>query len=320
MAGEGPLSFGATVSLSCTTSTGRAAINLPAGQQLVITNLGPDLTYIAIGTVAITATTSGFPVLPGSQITITLPLSIAAPYVAGICPTSTSTLKLSSGDGILVGIAAASTGAGGGETEAVNLAAIGGTAVAAQNTNADNIAAQASMPSMSQTYAYDAGGGNWDRVNSISTAPGIAMIVYSNMDFLQAGQFALMKTGGAAVGATDQNLGVLGKDTAGNYRPMLLDLQGGVEQGSYSFTNITTATTTQVKSGAGVLHALVVNTKGTVASTIKVYDATSGTSNPICSVDSLNLSGTFYFDAQVTTGVRVITTGTVAPDVTILYR
>jgi hypothetical protein len=93
-----------------------------------------------------------------------------------------------------------------------------------------------------------------------------------------------------------------------------------VQEVGYTFINITTSTTTQVLSGAGVLHSVVVNTKGTIASAIKIYDATSGTTGPICSIDSLNLDGTFYFDAAVSNGIRVITTGTVAPDVTVLYR
>lgn len=83
---------------------------------------------------------------------------------------------------------------------------------------------------------------------------------------------------------------------------------------------ITTATTTLVKTGEGVLHAVIVNTKGTVASTVTVYDALTATGTPIAIIDSLNLSGTFSYDIAFTTGLTIVTTGTVAPNITVSYR
>lgn len=88
----------------------------------------------------------------------------------------------------------------------------------------------------------------------------------------------------------------------------------------YSFTNITTAATTVVKSGAGVLHGITVNSKGTVASAIVVYNNTAGSGTKIGTIDSLNLSGSFFFDIAFTNGLTVVTTGTVAPDITVSYR
>jgi hypothetical protein len=83
---------------------------------------------------------------------------------------------------------------------------------------------------------------------------------------------------------------------------------------------MSTATTTAIKSSSGMLHAIVVNSKGTVASTIEIYDATSATGTPFAIIDSLNLYGTFIFDVDFTTGLTLKTTGTVAPNVTIVYR
>ncbi len=91
-------------------------------------------------------------------------------------------------------------------------------------------------------------------------------------------------------------------------------------QSSFPFNNITTATTTVVKSGAGVLHGVTVNTKGTVASTVTIYDNTAGSGSKIGIIDTLNLSGSFFFDAAFATGLTVVTTGTVAPDITVMYR
>ena len=72
--------------------------------------------------------------------------------------------------------------------------------------------------------------------------------------------------------------------------------------------------------GAGTLHLINVNTKGTVASTIVAYDSLTATGTKIATIDSLNLSGAFQYDIAFATGLTVITTGTAAPDITISYR
>jgi len=88
----------------------------------------------------------------------------------------------------------------------------------------------------------------------------------------------------------------------------------------WTASNITTATTTVVKSGAGVLHLVNVNTKGTVASTVTVYDNTAASGTKLATIDSLNLSGPFQYDVSFVTGLTVVTTGTAAPDITVSYR
>lgn len=91
-------------------------------------------------------------------------------------------------------------------------------------------------------------------------------------------------------------------------------------QQSFTPTEIATSTTTTVKSGAGVLHGITINTKGTVASTITIYDNTAASGTKIAIIDSLNLSGSFFYDAGFSTGLTVVTTGTLAPDITVLWR
>ena len=88
----------------------------------------------------------------------------------------------------------------------------------------------------------------------------------------------------------------------------------------YSFSHIAAAATTNVKAGAGVLHAVIVNAKGTVASTLTIYDNIVGAGTVIAIIDSLNLSGTFEFDIAFATGLTIVSTGTVAPDFTVSYR
>lgn len=87
-----------------------------------------------------------------------------------------------------------------------------------------------------------------------------------------------------------------------------------------SVANITTATTTTVKSGAGTLHGINVNTKGTVASTVTVYDNTAASGTKLATLDSLNLAGWNQYDVNFATGLTIVTTGTVAPDITVSYR
>lgn len=86
------------------------------------------------------------------------------------------------------------------------------------------------------------------------------------------------------------------------------------------YAHISTATTTTVKSGTGTLHSVTVNTLGTVASTTTIYDNTAGSGTVIGVINTLALGGTFTFDVQFTTGLTLVTTGTVAPDVTVSYK
>lgn len=88
----------------------------------------------------------------------------------------------------------------------------------------------------------------------------------------------------------------------------------------YSFQNITTSTTTTVKSGAGVLHLVNINADGTVASSVTVYDNTAGSGTKIATINSLALSGAFVYDVAFSTGLTIVTTGTSPPDVTVSYR
>lgn len=127
MAGESPLSFGATTSLSATSTTGNAALPAKNSNQIVVTNLGPDLAYIAFGTDnTVAATTGSYPLLPGTQIAVTINPTLL--FGAAITASTTATIKFTAADGYISGVGAASTGAGG-LVDSVNIAQFGGTAV-----------------------------------------------------------------------------------------------------------------------------------------------------------------------------------------------
>lgn len=83
----------------------------------------------------------------------------------------------------------------------------------------------------------------------------------------------------------------------------------------YNYTNITTATTTQVKSGPGRLIRIVLNE--TTDGAITIIDNTSG-STPVIGVIGTTTAPTYlYYGVKFQTGLRVTTAG--ASDVTIVW-
>jgi hypothetical protein len=88
-----------------------------------------------------------------------------------------------------------------------------------------------------------------------------------------------------------------------------------------SYTHIATATTTNgIKSGAGTLSRIVVNQTGTVASLISVFDNTTATGTTIAIIDGLTRTGNYDYELAFSTGLSIITTGTAAPDITVVWR
>ena len=80
--------------------------------------------------------------------------------------------------------------------------------------------------------------------------------------------------------------------------------------------NITTATTTVVKTGPGVLVSIVLNE--TNAGTITIYDNTAGSGTKIGTIAAAAGAGSvFGYLAQFTTGLTVVTAG--ADDITVVY-
>lgn len=68
---------------------------------------------------------------------------------------------------------------------------------------------------------------------------------------------------------------------------------------------ISTATTTQVKAGIGVLHTLVV--QGGAAGTIIGYDSMTASGSVVFSFDSTNTPNTYTFDEEFVNGLTVVT-------------
>lgn len=86
---------------------------------------------------------------------------------------------------------------------------------------------------------------------------------------------------------------------------------------AFNYSNITSATTTVVKTGAGILHSITVNT--TTAFTITVYDNTSAAGTKIATIAaSPAIGSTFTYDVSFSTGLTIVTAG--ASDLTVSYR
>ncbi len=104
------------------------------------------------------------------------------------------------------------------------------------------------------------------------------------------------------------------------FRPAVTAVQGTVTIGGYNYTRVTTAATTLVKTGPGVLHAVVVNTP-TSTGTIELDDALTNTT-PI--IGKMLFAAaippfTVVYDIAFSTGLSV-TVAVATVDATIVWK
>jgi len=88
---------------------------------------------------------------------------------------------------------------------------------------------------------------------------------------------------------------------------------------AYATNYITTATTTQVKIGPGVLKRIVIN-KPVATGTIGIIDNITGTTVTAGLITSTTDLKPFYidYDIRFSTGLRIVTTQ--AQDITVVYE
>jgi hypothetical protein len=105
------------------------------------------------------------------------------------------------------------------------------------------------------------------------------------------------------------------------FKPVILGVTGVMSIAGYNYTHMTSATTTLVKTGPGVLHAIVVNT-GVASATIEFDDALTHTSPVIgiitCQASTVGQPVSCVYDVSFTTGLSITTSG--ATDITIVWR
>jgi hypothetical protein len=83
----------------------------------------------------------------------------------------------------------------------------------------------------------------------------------------------------------------------------------------YSYAYIATATTTQVHTGKGKLHKIIVGE--TAAGAIKVIDGTAGTTTNLAELKASIAEGVYEFNCYFGQGLRIVTGG--ASKITVIY-
>lgn len=90
---------------------------------------------------------------------------------------------------------------------------------------------------------------------------------------------------------------------------------------SFNYANITTDTTTVVKTGPGTLHTITVNLVGTAPATVTIYDNTAASGTKIGTV-TISATDTFFvYDVDFNNGLTIVTSaGATKGDYTVSYR
>lgn len=86
---------------------------------------------------------------------------------------------------------------------------------------------------------------------------------------------------------------------------------------TFSYTHISTQTTTVAKPAAGVLHSININT-GAASAVATVYDSLTGSGTVIAVVSGANPLQ-FMYDVAFLTGLTIVTSGGNA-DITVAWR
>ena len=162
------------------------------------------------------------------------------------------------------------------------------------------------------------GGQNWVKIDSRPYGKGLlTYIVDGNNVEVQTVE------GEHTVGAGDYSDWTDANDSEyGSLAALLADMDEYIIHAGNHYTHITGAATTQVLSSPGLLKRIVIN-RSELSGTITIVDNTTGTTPVIGAVTfpaiTLNSDiGVLEYDINVSTGIRVITTGTNL-DITVVY-
>jgi hypothetical protein len=105
---------------------------------------------------------------------------------------------------------------------------------------------------------------------------------------------------------------------AASFRPVAVSVQGSVSIAGSNYTNITTKTTTVVKTGPGVLKSIIINAPGT-ADTLTIYDNTAASGTKIGTI-TVTAGYQYTYEAAFSTGLTIVSGGTTAGDYTAIWR
>lgn len=159
--------------------------------------------------------------------------------------------------------------------------------------------------------------------DGVNDYQGANAILYLNQIALSLGG-AVVGYAGAAAPSFQITIG--GKDSLGKSQPARMNQFADLATNfRNSFINLTGNATTVVKGSSGTLHGILINNNAT-AGTVKLYDNTAGSGLIIATfkigsvVTAAGPSFIGPLGLEFATGLTVVTTGSAANDVTMLYQ
>ena len=88
-----------------------------------------------------------------------------------------------------------------------------------------------------------------------------------------------------------------------------------------SYAHLNSTGTTTIKSGAGILRRVVVNTNGSGSNTFTIYDNTVGSGTVIATIDTVNAVGGFFeYGLAFSIGLTVVSATGTSADITVIYE
>lgn len=199
---------------------------------------------------------------------------------------------------------------------------------AIQNGGGDSLAA-AGMP-MAAVYAWDATNSLFRRVTTGGTGSGVntLKVTIDAQTIASADARSNSVTQLSSGGAAQSTIPVRNETYNGTTwdRPRSSAVTTGVQLSTSenSLANITTNASTAVKTSAGVLHYVVINTKGAASNTVTVNNAANcnaGTAQTtVATIDSTVDVTSLRYDASMSSGICVVTATGTAPNLTVVYR
>lgn len=93
-----------------------------------------------------------------------------------------------------------------------------------------------------------------------------------------------------------------------------------VMQSPFDIANITANGTTTPKTGPGMLHAVMINTKGATGNTLTLYDGTDVNGTKLATIDTTVQVGPLPYDIGFQVGLTAVLANGTAADVTLAFR
>lgn len=157
-------------------------------------------------------------------------------------------------------------------------------------------------------------GTSWTLDSTQNTTTPSGLFTFGALSQYMAGLTAVIPT--ATVASSEPYAAV-----AAIFKPVAVPIEGTVQIGGYNYTHLAATATTLVKTGPGILHAIVINTP--VAGTLEADDALTNTA-PVIAIITIGTATAMapfsaIYDVAFSTGLTIkITTG--AMDATIVWK